>query len=123
MAGAGLSSFGAGRTRLDFRKLEPVEFKEGDWSDPAADVPAVQALALVLSGGGRVWLVGVGDDRIASEHGRQQGLARALATRSVLVRSGAPADRILVTGVAAEEAAGLTGQEGNGPRVEAAVVR
>lgn len=123
VADSGLASFGPGRARLDFRKLGPVAFELGDWSEPSAATAAVAALAEVVAGGGRVWLVGVGDAGVPAEHARQQGMARALALRSVLIQGGAPTDRILVTGVPPEDAAGLTGREGAGPRVECAVVR
>lgn len=77
----------------------------------------------VVAGGGRVFLVGVGDDDVPSEHSRQQALARALAVRRGLIERGADPARILVTGLSDEEADGLIGSEDTGPRVQCAVVR
>lgn len=118
-----LGFFGPARAQLDFGKLPVIQFYPGAWvlSDP--ENARLAAASTVLADGGRLLLVGVGDAEVPSEHGRQQALARALVVRRELVRRGAEAAHIRVTGLAAEEAVGLTGRIETGPRVECAVLR
>ncbi len=117
-----ISFFGTGRARLDFARMEPIGFAPGSWEISETGLARVRAVAHVLAGGERVFLVGVGDADVPAEHGRQQALARALTVRRWLVERGAPSDLILVSGLAAVEAEGVIGG-GSGPRVECAVVR
>ena len=118
-----LSFFGPGRERLDFGRLGTIGFDRASWQVREPEAARLGETLQVVAGGGRVLLVGVGDDGVPPEHSRQQALARALAVRRGLIERGANPERILVTGLAAGEAAGLTGREVTGPRVECAVVR
>lgn len=118
-----LGFFGAGRTRLEFGRLPVIRFDRASWRLAEAEADQLGEAVEVLAEGRRVWLVGVGDDGVPREHGRQQALARALVVRSELARRGAMATQVLVTGVSAEESAGLTAGGTVGPRVECAVIR
>lgn len=125
-AGAGdesITFFGPGRERLEFGKLATIGFERGSWQVPDGEAERLGPTLGVLSVGRRVLLLGVGDDDVPAEHGRQQALARALAVRRVLIERGGDPSGILLTGMSAGEALGLTGRDPTGPRVECAVVR
>jgi hypothetical protein len=117
------SFFGPGRERLDFTRLPVIRFETGSWTVGSSAGAAVAEVRAAVGGGSRLLLVGVGDGDVPVEHSRQQGLARALAVRRVLVDQGADGAMVSVTGFADGEAAGLTGREEKGPRVECALVR
>lgn len=118
-----LSFFGPGRARLDFGRLATIRFERASWRISEAEAAGLGEALQVVTGGGRVMLVGVGDDDVPLEHSRQQALARALAVRRELIERGADPEMILVTGLADGEVDGLTGRGDTGPRVECAEVR
>jgi hypothetical protein len=118
-----ISFFGAGRDRLDFDRLRPIRFAPGSWEPGEEEADRLGEVAGAMAGGARVFLVGVGDVEVPSEHGRQQALARALTVRRRLIGRGASPDQILVSGLAATEAEGLAGLDAPGPRVACAVIR
>jgi hypothetical protein len=118
-----ISFFGPGRERLDFGRLATIGFEPVSWELSDGEAGRLGAALEVVAGGRRVLLLGVGDENVPPEHGRQQALARALAVRRALVERGGDPARILVSGMSAGEAEGLTGRDTTGPRVECAVVR
>jgi outer membrane protein OmpA-like peptidoglycan-associated protein len=118
-----LSLFGPGRERLDFGRLPTIGFEPGSWRVSDSEAARLEEALGVLAGGRRVFLLGVGDEDVPPEHGRQQALARALSVRRALIEQGAEATMILITGLAAGEATGLTRGDVAGPRVECAVIR
>ncbi len=115
--------FGPGRTRLEFGAWPAVRFAPTSWVMTAPERNRVKEAARLPAPDRRWLVIGVGDDEVPAEHGRQQGLARALTVRRALMEFGVDPHAILVAGLAAHEAAGVTGREDSGPRVEWALVR
>jgi hypothetical protein len=121
-APAEASFFGPGRERLDFSRLPVIRFETGSWTVGSSAGVAVAEVRAAVGGGSQLVLVGVGDGDVPVEHSRQQGLARAVAVRRMLIDQGADGAMVSVTGFADGEAVGLTGRDDKGPRVECAVV-
>jgi hypothetical protein len=116
--------FGAGRERLDWNVLPAIGFDEGSWVLSEREQARLDQAARLVAQGRRLLLIGVGDDQVPAEHGRQQGLARAVTVRRALVGGGGDPSLVQATGLAADERAGLDAVgSGTGPRVECVVVR
>jgi len=123
----GLTFFGPGRGRLERSDLGVIVFPAGVWRVNERDERVVVVLggALAQVGlGRRLLVIGVGDDDVPDEHGRQLGVARAVEVRRLLVGRGGDPSLILVTGFAHGERVTLPwGGGGGGPGVEFAIVR